>query len=165
MKTKTNKTENLNRVQTYLSFELNKDTFAANVKNVINILEMKEITQVPQSPDYLKGVINLRGNVLPIVDLRVKFGMPDVEFLRDTCILVLQINDKDEEIILGAIVDSVKEVLEIEEASIEPAPSIGTKYHPEFINGMWKIDEHFIMILNIENVFTSDETLVIKELN
>lgn len=160
-----NEQEALNHIQTYLLFELRNETFAANVNNVINILEIKEITKIPQSPDYLKGVINQQGSVLPVVDLRIKFGMPEVEFSKDTCIIVFQLNIEGEDVTVGAIVDCVKEVLEIEDSTIDPVPSIGTKYRTDFMNGMWNIDERFIMILNIENVFNSDEPMIINELN
>lgn len=152
-----------NVLHTYLSFQLGKETFAANVGNVLNILEMKPITQVPKAPEYLKGVINLRGNVLPVVDLRLKFGMPPIQITKDTCILVLQININDESVTLGAMVDSVEEVLEIEDDKIEAAPSIGTKYKADFIKGMWRVEEEFIMLLNIDLIFSSDDLVVLSD--
>lgn len=150
-------------IQTYLSFRLDDEVFAANVHKVLNILEMTNITKVPKSPGYMRGVINLRGSVLPVIDLRVKFGMEPTEATIDTCIVVLNIELEDETITLGVLVDAVKEVLEIEEKDIEPAPNIGTKYKAEFIKGMWKKDDGFIMLLNIDTVFTSDELVMVKE--
>ena len=152
------------KTQTYLSFMLGNEVFAANVKNVINILEMKPITEVPHSPDYIKGVINLRGTVLPVADMRVKFGLPEIKITKDTCILVLQINIDDENILLGALVDNVKEVLEIEESQIEPAPSIGTKYKAEFLKGMLTVEDNFIMLLNMDLIFSSEELFVLDEI-
>jgi len=124
---------------------------------------MKHITNVPKSPDYIKGVINLRGNVLPVVDLRIKFGMPEITITKDTCILVLQIELEGENVMLGALVDSVKAVLEINEDNMESSPSIGSKYKVEFIKGMWRVDESFIMILNIDLIFSSEEFLLLNE--
>lgn len=154
-----------NAINTYLSFKLSEEIFAANVRKVLNILEMKPITKVPQSPDYMKGVINLRGSVLPVVDLRIKFGLPETEITKDTCIIVLNIDMEGDNVLVGALVDAVKEVLEIDHDKTEPAPSIGTKYKSDFINGMWKHDDGFIMLLNIDMVFTSDELIQISENN
>jgi purine-binding chemotaxis protein CheW len=162
MDKKKNDKENADAIHTYLSFQLGNETFAANVTNVVNILEMKPITEVPQSPNYIKGVINLRGNVLPVADMRIKFGLPEIEVNKDTCILVLHINVDGEDVMLGALVDSVKEVLEIEESKIEPTPSIGTKYRADFIQGMWMIEEDFIMLLDMNKIFSVDEVIDLK---
>ena len=152
-----------NKIETYLSFELNNEEFGVNVKNVINILEMKKITEVPKSPDYFKGIINLRGTALPVVDLRIILGISQLEFTNNTCILVLQLEIDSQEITFGAIVDSVKEVLKVNLDQIEPAPNLGSKYQSGFIYGMWKIEENFIMLLDIENVLNSEQISVIKE--
>lgn len=147
----------------YLTFKLGEETFAANVSKVLNILEMTRITEVPQAPKYMKGVINLRGAVLPVIDTKVKFGMGNTEFTTNTCILVLEIEIDQESIQVGAIVDSVQEVLEIEDEQIQPPPSIGTKYRSEFIEGMVKVDEEFIMVLDMDKVFSADELSLLKE--
>ena len=152
-----------NKIETYLSFELNNEEFGVNVKNVINILEMKKITEVPKSPDYFKGIINLRGTALPVVDLRIILGISQLEFTNNTCILVLQLEIDSQEITFGAIVDNVKEVLKVNLDQIEPAPNLGSKYQSGFIYGMWKIEESFIMLLDIENVLNSEQISVIKE--
>jgi purine-binding chemotaxis protein CheW len=150
-------------INTYLSFNLGDEIFAANVKKVINILEMQPITKVPQSPAYMKGVINLRGSVLPVVDLRIKFGLPETEVTKDTCIIVLKIELDGEKVLVGALVDAVREVIEIDLNKSESAPSIGTKYKANFIHGMWKHKDGFIMLLNIDMVFTQDDILNVKE--
>lgn len=141
----------------YLSFVLDGKHFAVNVAKVIEILEVPKITSVPRSPSYLKGVINLRGNVLPVIDTRVKFQLSPIELKVDTCIIVMEIEIDDEEVILGAMVDSVSEVLEIQPSDIKPSPSIGSKYNPEFIDGVVKVDDDFVMFLNIGKVFNTDE--------
>ena len=147
----------------YLTFKLGEETFAANVSKVLNILEMTKITEVPQAPPYMKGVINLRGSVLPVIDTKVKFSMGKTEFSTNTCILVLEIDIDQETIHVGAIVDSVQEVLEIEDEQIQPPPSIGTKYRSEFIEGMVKTDDEFIMVLDMDKVFSADELSLLKE--
>ncbi len=144
-----NNEEAVHSISTNLSFMLDNEVFATNVENVLEILEVKPITKVPKSPEYIKGVINLRGSVLPVVDLKRVFGLPPVEISEDTCIIVLSVNIDGEQITLGALVDAVTEVLEIAQDTIEPAPSIGNKYNADFLQGMWKKDDDFIMLLNV----------------
>ncbi len=155
-------TENL-AIQTFLSFTLREEVFAINVSKVINILEMKPITRVPKMPAFMKGVINLRGTVLPVIDLRIKFGLPAKEATVDTSIIVLNILKDGENIMLGILVDAVKEVLELRMEEIAPSPSIGTRYDAGFIEGMWQVDENFIMLLDIDKVFSVDEIIDFKE--
>jgi len=150
------------KIQTYLSFKLGEEVFALNVLKVLNILEMSPITKVPKSHDYMKGVINLRGNVLPVVDLRIKFGLKENDFTVDTSIIVLSISRKNEETMVGVLVDAVKEVLEFSDAEIVESPSIGTKYNSGFISGMKRRDDSFIMILNIDKVFSTEEIIDFK---
>lgn len=150
-------TANTSTINSYLSFKLGNEYFAAHVKHVINILELTEITPVPKSPDYMKGVINLRGTVLPIIDTRLKFGMEASKYSQDTCILVINVSIDGELVNLGALVDNVQEVLKIEDNHIKPAPSIGNKYKPEFINGIIHLNETFIMILDMDKVFSVTE--------
>ena len=152
-----------NAIQTYLSFKLGEEVFAINVSKVLNILEMSPITKVPKSPDYMKGVINLRGNVLPVIDLRIKFGLKENETTVDTSIIVLSINKNNEEIMVGVLVDAVKEVLEFKDEEIVESPSIGTKYNSGFISGMKRRDSNFIMILNIDKVFATEEVIDFHE--
>jgi purine-binding chemotaxis protein CheW len=149
--------ENLLTNNSYLSFKLGEEEFAAHVGKVLNILEMTKITEVPKAPNYMKGVINLRGTVLPVIDTRIKFGMQATTYTTNTCIVVLDIDMDGESIHVGALVDSVQAVLEFESNQIMPAPSIGSKYRSEFIEGVVNIDEHFIMILNMDAVFSADE--------
>ena len=152
MKLKTSDYQN-----SYLTFKLGKEEFAANVKNVLNILEYTRITEVPKAPEYMKGVINLRGEVLPVIDTRIKFGMSPAEIDSNTCIIVTEIQMDKEEVRIGALVDSVQQVLEIEENQIEPCPTIGNQYNSEFISGMVVDNDKFIMILNINKVFSQEE--------
>ncbi|MFO7939967.1 MAG: chemotaxis protein CheW [Bacteroidales bacterium] len=155
--------EQLTKIDSYLSFKLGDEEFAAHVGKVLNILEMTKITEVPKSPDYMKGVINLRGTVLPVVDTRIKFGMTPTEYTPNTCIVVMEVEMEGDTIQVGALVDSVQAVLELDEGQIQPPPSIGSKYKSEFIYGMAKIDERFIMLLDMDKVFSADEIVNVKE--
>ena len=145
------------KINSYLTFKLGEEEFAAHVGKVLNILEMTKITEVPKSPDYMKGVINLRGSVLPVIDTRIKFGMTPTEYTPNTCIVVMDIDMDGDSIHVGALVDSVQAVLEIEDTQILPPPSIGHKYRSEFIEGVANINDSFIMILNLDEVFSSED--------
>lgn len=151
------------KINSYLSFNLGEEEFAAHVGKVLNILEMTKITEVPKAPEYMKGVINLRGTVLPVVDTRIKFGMTPTVYTPNTCIVVMEVDMDGDMVQVGALVDSVQAVLEIDNSQIQPPPSIGSKYKSEFIYGMAKIDERFIMLLDMERVFSSDEIIQVKE--
>ena len=141
----------------YLTFELDKETFALDVAKVREILDSPTITKVPQTPDYMRGVINLRGSVVPVIDLKLKFGMSETEKTVNTCIIVVEIAVEGEILILGALADSVQEVIDLEPEQIEPAPRIGIKLNTDFILGMGKHNEQFIMILDVDKVFSSAE--------
>jgi purine-binding chemotaxis protein CheW len=145
------------KTNSYLSFSLGTETYASHVVNVLNILEMTQITKVPKAPEYMLGVINLRGTVLPVIDTRMKMGITQTEITKDTCIIVLEINVDNEKLYVGSIVDSVKEVLEIDPHEILPPPNIGNKFKSEFITGMYKRGEGFIMIVNMNNIFADHE--------
>jgi purine-binding chemotaxis protein CheW len=149
----------------FLSFKLGDEVFAANVEKVLNILELTKITKVPKAPFYMKGVINLRGTVLPLVDTRLKFDMGETQFSNNTCILVLDISMENEPVRVGALVDSVQEVVELNEEDISPPPSIGTKYKSQFIEGMARRNDEFIMLLDMDLIFTLDELSALKEIS
>lgn len=138
----------------YLTFKLADEIFAVDVAKVREILEWTNITKIPQTPDYMCGVINLRGSVVPVIDLKQKFGMAETEKTVNTCIIVVEVDQDGDTIVLGAIADSVQEVFELEPAQIEPAPRIGTNLNTDFIQGMGKQNDSFIMILDIDRVFT-----------
>jgi purine-binding chemotaxis protein CheW len=155
----------LEKQKSYLTFELGKETFASNVSKVLNILEVPHITEVPRTPSYMVGVMNLGGAALPVVDTRKKFGMKPIDVTTNTCVIVLEVESDEQSIKIGALVDAVDKVLEIEANEIEPSPSIGKKYNTEFILGMLKKDESFIMILDMDKVFTSDEIISLQNAN
>lgn len=147
----------------YLTFKIGEETFAANVSDVTNILEMTKITALPKTPEYLKGVINLRGSVLPVIDTKEKFQIGETEYTTNTCILVLDLSFKGERLQIGAIVDAVQEVLEIDKKQIQPPPTLGASYNSKFITGMVVHSDIFIMILDMNFVFTANETQLLLE--
>jgi purine-binding chemotaxis protein CheW len=151
------------QINSFLTFRLGQEEYAAHVSQVLNILEMTDITTVPKSPEYMKGVINLRGMVLPVVDTRVKFGMQETEYTDKTCIVVMDLEMDGGIVHVGALVDEVVAVIEIDENEIKPRPSIGESYKSEFIIGLAKIDDHFIMILDPIKIFSTSEINVLKE--
>lgn len=146
----------------YLTFKLGDEVFATHVGKVLNILEMTQLTQVPKAPDYMKGVMNLRGAVLPVIDARIKFGMEGTEYTSNTCIIVLDVDLDGESVHVGAIVDTVQAVIKINNDQIQPLPTLGSRYKAEFIVGMSKIEDNFIIILNMDAVFSADEITSLK---
>jgi purine-binding chemotaxis protein CheW len=141
----------------YLTFKLDEEVFALDISKVREVLDFTSVTKVPQTPDFMRGVINLRGNVVPVVDMRLKFGMPMTEQTVNTCIIIVEVAVDGETTVLGAMADSVQEVLDLEPDQIEPAPRIGTKLNTDFILGMGKRDEEFIIILDVDKVFSVAE--------
>ncbi len=149
----------------YLTFKLGEEIFAVDVAKVREILDFTTITKVPQTPEFMRGVINLRGSVVPVVDMRLKFGMNRTEKTVNTCIVVVEINMDNETTIIGALADSVQEVVEMDPEQIEPAPKIGSQLRTDFLRGMGKRDDQFIMILDIDKVFSAAEIAAVSAAN
>jgi purine-binding chemotaxis protein CheW len=149
--------EALELTNQYLTFKLDSDLFAVDVSKAREVLDFVEVTRVPQTPDYMLGVINLRGSVVPVINLRRKFGMQEAERTVDTCIIVVDINVNDETVVVGIVADAVQEVLDLDSGQIEPPPRLGTRLNTEFIKGMGSLDDQFIILLDIDRVFTLDE--------
>jgi purine-binding chemotaxis protein CheW len=147
----------------YLTFRIGEEDFALEVSNVREILEFTAITKVPKTPEYMRGVINLRGSVVPVLDMRLKFNLAEKKETIDTCIIVLEVDIDGEKTIIGALIDSVQEVFELDPQHIEPAPKIGTRLRTDFIKGMGKREDRFIIILNIDKVFSSEELSAVQE--
>ena len=137
----------------YLSFELGKEYFASSVSNVINIVDLLQITKVPNAPRHMMGVINLRGDVLPLIDTRIKLGVEESEFCNETCILVLNVVQDGESVHVGAIVDSVHEVFDVTDETILKPTSVGTTVKYNYITGMVENNGNFIMILDMDKLF------------
>jgi purine-binding chemotaxis protein CheW len=147
----------------YLTFKLADETFTVDVAKVREILDYTPATKVPGTPEFMRGVINVRGNVVPVVDMRLKFGLSATEKTVDTCIVVMEIRVEEDTTVLGAMVDSVQEVFELEASQIEPPPRIGTRWRTEFIKGIGKRNDELIIILDIDKVFSTAELGIIQE--
>ncbi len=141
----------------YLTFKLAEEVYALDISKVREVLDFTTVTKVPRTPEFMRGVINLRGSVVPVVDLRLKFGMTITERTVNTCVIIAEVTVDGETTVLGALADSVQEVIELSPADISAAPKIGTKLRTEFIRGMGKRDERFIILLDIDKVFSADE--------
>lgn len=144
-------------VQQYLTFQLGGEMYAVGILNVREIIEYGQLTEIPMMPAFIRGVINLRGAVVPVIDLAVRFGSHGTEIGRRTCIVIIEMQVGDARQELGIIVDAVSEVIEISPAEIEPAPSFGARIRADFIAGMGKIDGKFVIILDIARVLSVDE--------
>ncbi|ACH40157.1 scaffold protein CheW associated with MCPs of class 34H [Citrifermentans bemidjiense Bem] len=155
--------ETITETTQYLTFKLEDELFALDIGKVREVLDFTTITKVPQTPDYMRGVINLRGSVVPVVDLRLKFGMVMAEQTVNTCVIIVEVELEGERVVMGAMADAVQEVLDLEPDQIEPPPRIGTKLNTEFIKGMGKHNDQFIIILDIDKVFTSSELELARE--
>ncbi len=145
--------------QQYVTFNLNHEEYAIDALNVQEIIELSNITRVPHLPDFLKGVINLRGNIIPVVDLKLKFRMNSGSYQKHTCVIVTEFSGG----VMGILVDSVSDVLHMSEGSISEAPSFGTKIKTDFIKGMGKIADRLVLILDIDKVLTDEEISIVSE--
>ena len=146
----------------YLTFRLGEEMFALDVSQVREILDVTTITKVPRSPAFMRGVINVRGSVVPVVDLSLKFGMEKIERTLDTRIVVMEISLDGEITVIGALADAVHNVMEMETSQIEAAPKIGAKWNTEFIKGIGKHDDQFIIILDVDRIFSVDELSMVQ---
>ena len=141
------------RAGKYLTFVLDQEEYGIEILKVREIIGLIDVTPVPQVPHYIKGVINLRGKVIPVADLRLKFGMEEKEYTEETCIIVLDVRGK----LMGALVDTVSEVLDIGGEEIEPTPDFGTRLDTDYILGMGKIGDKVKILLDIDKVLSEDD--------
>jgi purine-binding chemotaxis protein CheW len=148
----------------YLTFKLENEVFALDIAKVREVLDFTRITKVPQTPDFMLGIINLRGAVVPVIDMRLKFGLPQAATTVNSCFIIAEIELDTEATVLGALVDSVQEVMELDPDQIEPPPRIGTRLNTKFIKGMGKRDDQFVIILDIDKVFSTDELALAREM-
>jgi len=147
----------------YITFRLGDELFAISVGQVREVLEIGRITAVPTAPEYMRGVVNVRGKAIPVVDLRLRFGLPRGADTLNTRIIVMELNLDGEATVVGGVADSVHEVIELEPGQIEPAPRITMRWRTEFIRGMGRRGEDFIIILDIDSVFSSEELALVDE--
>ena len=148
--------------QKFLTFRLAMEEYGIEILKVREIIGLMKITSVPRTPEYIRGVINLRGKVIPVMNLRVKFKMESVEDTDESCIIVVDVRRKDHSVQMGILVDSVSEVLDINENEIEDAPEFGTQVDTDFINGMGKSKDKVIILLDINRVLSAEDIEMIE---
>lgn len=149
----------------YVTFILGGELFGVEVSRTREILSLVPVTAVPRTPEYMRGVINLRGQVVPVIDMRTKLGMPAGAVTQDTCIVVIEIKVNEETLIVGAQADAVREVIEVNSDQVEPPPRLGAKLNTEYIHGMGKLADHFIILLDIDRVFSSNELALVQDIS
>lgn len=149
----------------FLTFNLSEEMFAIGILSIREIIEYGQLTEVPMTPPFIRGVINLRGAVVPVLDLAVRFGRnPNAPTMR-TCIVIIEVDAGDHSHQMGIVVDAVSEVLEIPVSEIEPPPDFGTKIRSDFIAGMGKIEGKFVVILDVDKILSINEVSVIAAMN
>jgi purine-binding chemotaxis protein CheW len=147
----------------YMTFKLGDELFALDVAQVREVLEVSQITKVPTAPSHMRGVVNVRGQATPVVDLRLRFGLPKGTDGVHTRIIVMELDLDGETTVLGGIADSVHEVIELEPGNINPPPRIAMRWRSDFIQGMGKRGDDFIIILDVNAVFSSDELAMVTD--
>jgi len=152
-------------INTFLSFTVCDELYAVNVTKVLEVLEKQNITRVPNAPDYIKGIINFRGEVVPVFESRKKFNLPVRPDDASYVIIVLDLSHDNEIFRIGAVVDRVKDVISINDQEIKPVPPMSKEFNTEFLEGIYKQGDTFIMLLDVEKVFTGDELTALKETN
>lgn len=153
----------INDSNQYLTFTLGEEDYALEINKVSEVLDYMKITRVPRMPPFLRGVINLRGNVVPVIDLRLKLGMRAIQRTVDTCIVIVEVDMDGETVHMGALADSVKEVVALDPGQISPPPRFGMRLNTEFIQGMGRQEEDFLIILDIDRVLSSEELAAVCE--
>jgi purine-binding chemotaxis protein CheW len=153
----------VNREGKYLTFTLAEEEYGIGILKIKEIIGMMPITSVPQTPDFVKGVINLRGKVIPVVDLRRRFGMEAIDYTERTCIIVVEIQGQAGMVMIGIVVDSVSEVLNIKKEDIEETPTFGTRLNTDYILGMAKIEGGVKILLDIDRVLSAEEAQMLSQ--
>lgn len=153
-----------NAPQQYLTFTLGSEMFAVAILNVKEIIEYGTVTEIPMMPGFIRGVINLRGAVVPVIDLSCRFGGKSTQVARRTCIIIVEMTEGDVKQDIGVMVDAVSEVLEIAQAEIEPAPTFGAKIRTDFISGMGKVNGKFVIILDVARVLSVEEIAMLTQI-
>lgn len=146
----------------YLTFTLDNEEYGIGIRKIKEIIGMMQVTTVPQTPDFVKGVINLRGKVIPVVDLRLRFGMEAIDYSERTCIIVVEITAEGGTVMIGIVVDAVSEVMNIKGEDIEDTPTFGTKLNTDYILGMAKVEGGVKILLEIDKVLSNEELALLE---
>lgn len=151
-------------IEQYLTFKLGAEVFAIEITKVKEVIDFSDVTKVPGTPEYMRGVLNLRGSVVPVIDLQMKFGMGTTKKTVNTCVIIVEVPMDDDVTQLGALADSVQEVINLEHEQVEPPPRIGMNLRTDFIKGMGKSGDQFIIILDINKIFTEEELNIVDDI-
>jgi purine-binding chemotaxis protein CheW len=147
---------------TYLSFVVCDELFAVNVAKVLEVLQKQQVTHVPNAPDYIKGIINFRGEVVPVFESRVKFQFSERPQDASYVVIVLDLSTDSEIFRIGAVVDKVKDVIVIDDSDIKPVPAMSNDFNTDFLQGIFKLNDNFILLLDVDKVFSSEEMINLK---
>lgn len=161
--------ESIGETEKFLTFTLKNEEYGIGILTVREIIGYMEVTPVPQTPEFVTGVVNLRGMVIPVINLRLKFGMEESQVTDETCIIVVEVDfetdDEKQTVQMGIVVDTVQEVLDIPVDNIDPAPNFGGEIDTEYIEGMGKVDENVVILLDIDRVLTEEELVALQEVS
>jgi len=149
--------QKVSRAGKYLTFNLGPEEYGIEILKVVEIIGLMKITAVPRTPNYVRGIINLRGTIHPVIDLRTKFSMDSIEDTQETCIIVLEIEKDGQSEQIGVVVDNVKEVQDIADKEIEDSPSLGHDVDTKFIKGMANVKDKVVILLNVEKIFSESD--------
>jgi purine-binding chemotaxis protein CheW len=148
-------------INQYLTFTLEDEQYAVTVSKVREVIEYTHITKIPKTASFMKGVVNIRGSSVPVIDLRSKFGMEESKDIKSASIIITEIDTREGKIVLGALADSVQEVIELEPSQIEDPPRFGANLNAEFLEGIGKKDDKFVIILDIDKIFDTEDVIQI----
>jgi purine-binding chemotaxis protein CheW len=150
----------------YLTFRIGSRTFAVGILRVNEIIEVSEVTTLPMMPSFVRGVINLRGDAVPVIDLSARMAEADSEIGRRSCIVLVDVHDDDEEEgnAVGMLVDGVQEIVDIKDSHVQPAPDVGDNFRSDFVVGMGRVDERFVVLLDVDEMLSADQVQQLKSL-
>ena len=152
----------INRENSYINFKIGKEYFAISVYKVLEIIQFEQITQIPNSSDFIRGVINFRGTIVPVIDMHKRFNIEKPEN-ENRMVVVVDMQNKEYNVTMGLLVDQVVNVIEFNYKSIRSVPDLGIRYNPEFLEGFVEMDDHFIMIMNVDRVLSVSELSAVDE--
>ena len=152
----------INRETSYINFKIGKEYFAISVYKVLEIIQFEQITQIPNSSDFIRGVINFRGTIVPVIDMHKRFNIEKPED-ENSMVVVVDMQNKEYNVTMGLLVDQVVNVIEFNYKSIRSVPDLGIRYNPEFLEGFVEMDDHFIMIMNVDRVLSVSELSAVDE--
>lgn len=155
---------NDNQIMQFLSFTLGDESYGVDILRVQEIRGWEDVREIPHTPEYIKGVLNLRSSVVPIIDLRIRFGLQDIEYIATTVIIILAVEINDTQSVVGVVVDAVSDVLEVDRDNINDAPNFGSKVNTKYINGMTMLGERMVILLDTDKLLDPEEMSVLASI-